>query len=392
MQVYSDPDEERRQKEADKRKSSAAGKGKEGEDDRDDHDDGKEKEFESPLPDGIAKGNPLKLEKIETKQSFTKPPLRYTESLLVRELEAKGIGRPSTYAAIITTIQDRGYVEQRERKLYATELGIKVSDMLVANFPALFDVKFTSKMEGDLDTIASGEVTYLNVMERFYRPLQSSLRQVSAGGGGSPALKTRRVGEITGGAAPEIDGEKARRRPKIAGTRTEQKCGKCGSPMELRKGNYGHYLACMGFPACRNIISCNEKGVPVERRDSAAPQQPEEGVPPCEKCGSPMARRRGSKGEFYGCTDYPNCRHTRPIPLDITCPACGQGALVERTGGRFNALFYACTRYPECRFTSSLKPINRPCAKCGNNWLVNAWNKDEGEYVECPKCRERDKV
>jgi DNA topoisomerase-1 len=333
----------------------------------------------------------------------------------VKELDAKGIGRPSTYSAIISTIQDRGYVEQKERKLHATELGMRVCDVLVAGFPALFDVKFTARMEGDLDTIAGGSATYLKVMQGFYKPLESALRSAGVLGRGPAQAGI----DASRPAAP-----RGVEKPK--GRKTDIVCGKCGSPMELRPGNYGHYLACLGFPACRNIISANEDGTPRVRLQAApqdavphpadGPADGSSGGPAsrrartaqapdasrtstaapgvaeavCDKCGAPMRRRKGkSGGEFFGCTSYPTCTATKAIPLGIKCPGCGEGDIVERVGGRFKNVFYACTRYPECRFTSGLKPVNTPCARCGNAWLVQAWSKDEGEFTECPKCKGR---
>jgi len=283
--------------------------------------DGENEERESDriLPE-VKKGEELKLESIDLKQSFTKPPARYTESLLVKEMEAKGIGRPSTYSSIISTIQERGYVEQKERRLYATDLGMRVCDVLVNGFPALFDMKFTARMEEQLDTIAGGNATYLDVMRRFYRPLSSALRSsgaLSSGKSGSsrPALK-RGTGESR---APRLKGKKS------------------------------------------DVV--------------------------CDKCGSPMVRRSGKNGEFYGCSNYPTCRNTRPVPLGITCPLCGQGDIVQRVGGRYQSVFYGCTRYPDCRFTSGLKPVNKPCSRCGNSWLTEAWSETEGDFLECPKCK-----
>ncbi|MEO5928794.1 MAG: type I DNA topoisomerase [Candidatus Kapaibacterium sp.] len=364
MQVYADDEEE---KETRKGKKSDS----EGED---------EGAGTVVLPENIRKGNELALEKIDTRQSFTKPPLRYTESLLVKELEAKGIGRPSTYSAIITTIQDRGYVEQTDRKLHATELGMKVCDALVAGFPALFDMKFTAKMEGDLDTIAGGKTTYLKVMQGFYAPLEKAL-------GGVAALGPAGGRGIT---APSRGAE----RPK--GVKSSVLCNKCGGAMELRVGNYGHYLACLAFPACRNIISATEDGAPKQRYiantgEAAGGTVSEAPAEICEKCGAPMRLRKAKSGsEFYGCTTYPACTATKPVSLGITCPSCDQGSIVSRTGGRYSSIFYACTRYPECRFTSSQKPVNRPCAKCGNKWLVEGFEAGEGNFIECPRCKARE--
>lgn len=380
LQVYDDPEE----KEAVKRVKGGTA------------DD--EKEDERALPEKIKKGEKLALEKVFLRQSFTKPPPRYTEALLVKEMESKGIGRPSTYASIIATVQDRGYVEQRERKLYATELGIKVSDALVDQFPALFDIRFTARMEGDLDTIASGTSTYLKVMKGFYSPFQKSLASAGLGEGIRGKLTDGKRG--TGKTLEKAKGRKS-----------DVVCNKCGSAMELRKGEYGHYVACLGFPACRNIISANEDGILKDqsRRSAEPPAKKGKSVAKkggtkqqdvaenaaaepekiCRSCGSPMLRRHGKSGEFYGCSNYPNCRQTEPVPIGVTCPLCNQGDIAERVGGRYNSTFYGCTRYPDCRFTSSLKPVNTHCTKCGNPWMTVAFDKESGEFMECPKCKGR---
>jgi len=373
MQVYADMEEE----EGAGKGGRGKGKAKGGTDAA----SGDDKELETVLPQNIREGDPLRLDDIENRQSFTRPPIRYTESLLVKEMEAKGIGRPSTYAAIISTVQQRGYVEQRERKLYATELGLKVCDALVLGFPALFDVRFTARMEGDLDTIAGGRTTYLKVLQGFYRPLLSALQGAGRGATG-PARKGLHLRH------PETERpEKGR----IEGAKSDALCEKCGSPMELRLGNYGHYLACLGFPNCRNIIPAGEDGKPRARPGSGLPISPQaaENIPACEKCGAPMVLRRGRSGEFYGCSAYPACTATRPVPLGVACPDCGRGDVVERKGSRFGNIFYGCSRYPDCRFTSSRKPVARPCPSCRNTWMVCAWTQEDGEFVECPKCGKR---
>jgi DNA topoisomerase I len=410
------------------------------------------------LPESIRKGDALALEKIDVKQSATKPPPRYTESLLVKELEAKGIGRPSTYASIISTIQDRGYVEQRERKLYATELGTRVCDALVEGFPALFDVRFTARMEGELDLIANGKATYRKVLEGFYAPFEKSLLALR--------LPAYSGGSSSSAAAAPVRARRATK--KIEGKPTGEKCAKCGSPMDLRNGRYGPYLACTAFPNCRNIVSVpggsaqleNEaatgaggsnwsanptiaaskrtaskgttsKGVSAKgnaskgsatKREGASPArtskatssrgtgsrdvlgsgsastmhgargQSPAGLPdvePCRECGSPMLLRRSKTGEFYGCSNYPSCRSTRPIPLGMKCPQCGEGDLAQRKGGRYDSVFYGCTRYPDCRFTSSQKPVAGECSRCSNAWLVEIDSPVDGKFLECPKCRAR---
>ncbi len=282
------------------------------------------------LPQTIRKGDPLRLASIDLRQRSTKPPPRFTESLLVKEMEARGIGRPSTYAATIATIQDRGYVEQKARRLYATELGMKVCDRLLEGFPSLFDVRFTARMENDLDAIASGSSTYLKVMQGFYRPFQRSLKAAGVDGK-APA---RRSGE--------------RRQRLTAGRRVDRR-------------------------------SRSEK--------SEAPK-PDPNVL-CGTCGSPMVRRKGRTGEFYGCSRYPECRGTKPIPLGVKCPQCEQGDVVERVGGKYSSVFFGCSRYPDCRFTSSHKPVAQACARCGNPYVVEVPGENSTVVLECPKCRAR---
>jgi len=306
MQVYDDVDEEKESK------SKSRG--------------GNDEDTDTTLPEHIRKGEALDLGSIESKQTQTRPPARYTESLLIKEMESKGIGRPSTYASIIATIQERGYVEQKERRLYATELGMRVCDALIAGFPSLFDIRFTARMEGDLDTIAGGDSSYLKVMQRFYRPLEKALAQVA------PGRAIRAV---------------PRAAPMIATTSSVT-------------------------------------------RQSAEGAPPESTAIVCPECGAAMRLRRGRQGgEFYGCARYPECAGTRPLPLGVTCPACSTGEIVQRVGGRYKSVFFACTRYPECRFTSKHLPVNHACTRCGNNFVVRFDSPAEGELVECPRCKAR---
>lgn len=402
MQVYGDEEEEKEKKEAGvevkdaKQKRGKSVKPSRDQSETKDSTDDDAAERDRVLPD-VKEGESLIIESADIRQSFTKPPARYTESLLVKEMEAKGIGRPSTYANIIQTIQDRGYVEQRERKLYATELGMKVCDALVVGFPALFDLKFTAKMEEELDTIAGGRTTYLETMRKFYRPLTAALGSagnLTSGEGGTGRLiggkgVRKKVKELPSG---DSSSSLPKRSEKPKGTPTDTLCQKCGLPMELREGNYGLYLACTGFPQCRNIISATPDGKP-RQRGTAEPQTAKTGQELsgiiCDKCGSPMIKRSSKNGEFYGCSNYPTCRNTKPIPLGIKCPQCNLGDIAQRVGGRYNSTFYACTRYPECRFTSSGKPIAQPCSNCDNTWTMEAWDQYDGAMIECPKCKMR---
>ena len=309
---------------------------------------------EKKLPPGLKKGTPLDLLTLQLKESATKPPPRYSESSLVKELEAKGIGRPSTYAATISTILDRGYVGEEKRYLHATTLGIRVSDTLVGAFPSLFDVKFTARMEKDLDTIATGRSTYLKVMQGFYKPFSGSLKRARI-----PAPTSSRGGEeksrgrvkITRTTRKSERDRLEKRSESMVGSRTIT-CPKCSSNMELREGKYGPYYACTAFPRCSNLIPAGEVAGGTDKLTG----KNETGDGPCPACGAPMVRRQGKNGEFLGCSTFPSCRTTQPVPLEHSCPSCRKGNLVERRTIKTGTTFYGCSRYPDCRYTADTLP------------------------------------
>ncbi len=272
------------------------------------NDNGDEEKDEAKLiPPGLEKDQKLALENVIENQHFTKPPPRYTESTLIKELESKGIGRPSTYALILGTIQDRNYVEVKDRKLFPTELGKKVNDVLVKNFPKILNVNFTAQMEEELDLIASGEIEYLKVMNDFYNPFSESLTRVEN------SLE------------------------KII-------CEKCGSEMEIKIGRYGKYLACTN-PDCKHVKSLK----------STNNSEPDYTGETCPKCGGKLVFRKGKFGEFIGCENYPDCDYTEQIKLNIKCPKCGEGDVVPRRA-KSGRMFYGCSRYPDCDFVSWKKP------------------------------------
>ncbi len=336
LQVYDDIKEE---------KSRKRGKGRSEED-----------ESEKLLPSGLKKGKSVDLLTIALKESRTKPPPRYSESSLVKELEAKGIGRPSTYAATIGTILDRGYVGEEARYLHATPLGIKVSDALVMAFPDLFDVKFTARMEKDLDTIATGVSTYLKVMNGFYRPFSSSLKRARIAPPQSAATEEKERGPVRLRKSSRRDEKKRLERASAVQTGSATiTCPKCSSNMELREGKYGPYYACTAFPKCSNLIPASEVGSDGEPAASHK-KRVETTDTSCPECGSPMVRRAGKNGEFLGCSGFPGCRKTMPIPLEHDCPACGKGKLVERRSKKTGTSFYGCSRFPECRHTLETLP------------------------------------
>lgn len=262
------------------------------------------------IPAGLEKDQQMKLKELNPNQHFTKPPPRFTESSLIKELESNGIGRPSTYAMIMGTIIDRKYVEQIERKLIPTELGRKVNTILVKNFSNIFNVNFTAKMEEELDLIADGEIGYLKVLNDFYEPFSKTLREV------------------------EANLEKI-------------KCDKCGSDMDIKMGRFGKFLACTNYPECKNIKSLKDfspnGGAPEPTGDD------------CPKCGSKTVFREGKFGRFIGCEKYPDCDFTKIVTLGLKCPKCSDGEVISRRTKR-GKIFYGCNRYPDCDFASWTLP------------------------------------
>ncbi len=266
------------------------------------------------LPE-LEEGEAVNLKEINTKQHFTKPPARFTEASLIKELEKHGIGRPSTYAPIISTLTERNYIEKIDkRNLKPNEIGIIVSDLLAQHFSSIVDLKFTAKMEDDLDKVASGEKKWQPLIGEFYNDFEENLKKK----------------------------EKEIKKEDIMEEKTEEKCDKCGSDMVIKTGRFGKFLACKGYPECKNTK-------PLEETE-------EEEVDPCEQCGNPMKLKRSKFGEFYGCTNYPECKNIRKKDNKTgdKCPTCSEGDVVERVSKR-GSKFYGCSRYPECDFISNKK-------------------------------------
>ena len=303
----------------------------------------------SRVPANVTAGDHADVRDVQPHQHFTKPPARFTESTLVKELESLGIGRPSTYALIVDTIQARKYVLQKDRRLYPTDLGKAINKILVENFPKLFDVAFTAQMEEELDTIASGKQTYLQVMDDFYRPFILSVEGVSKQ---SAAIK-RSLQEST-----------------------SETCELCGKPMIIKWGRNGRFMACSGYPECKNT-----KPLPHEQEQLRLAS----GIK-CEVCGGDMVVKGGRFGAFLGCSNYPKCTNTRPIGIGVKCPKCKQGDIIERKTKR-KRTFFGCSRYPDCDFASWDRPVDRQCDTCGNPYMVQKYNQSRGEYLACPSCK-----
>jgi DNA topoisomerase-1 len=301
------------------------------------------------LPASLREGQSAGLNSVVPHRHETSPPPRFTESSLVKTLEALGIGRPSTYAMIVGTIIDRKYVEQKDRKLYALSLGMEVNKLLTTYFPHIFNVKFTAKMEEELDTIASGKYSYKKVMDDFYIPFHESLEKVSK--------KTTAI-------------------KKSLQEETKEICELCGKPLLIKWGRNGRFMACSGYPACKNT-----KPLPEDREKV----QHLAGIK-CELCSGDMLVRSSRFGTFLGCSNYPKCTNTKPISMGIKCPKCKKGDIIERKTKR-KRTFYGCSQYPECDFASWDKPLDQPCETCGSLYVVVKYSEKRGEYIKCPACK-----
>ncbi len=278
-------------------------------------------------------GEVLKLGALDPKQHFTQPPPRYTEAALVKALEERGIGRPSTYAQIISTIQDRGYVRRERGTLYPTELGLQVTDLLVPFFPEIMDVEFTAQMEESLDKIEEGDSPWVETVGKFYKRFAKDLKAASG-----------KMKNLKGGAE------------------TDESCPQCGNSLLERWGRYGKFLACSGYPECKYTkdLSGNGRG-----RAEDIPTNES-----CPVCGKPMVIKEGRYGKFVACSGYPECKTTKSLTTGIRCPQDGcDGELVERRSKRGKA-YYACSRYPACKFVLWRRPILTPCPKCEAPFLT----------------------
>ncbi|MBI1804459.1 MAG: type I DNA topoisomerase [Ignavibacteriae bacterium] len=301
------------------------------------------------LSESLAEGQSTQLISVISNRHETSPPPRYTESSLVKTLEALGIGRPSTYAMIVGTIIDRKYVEQQDRKLYALDLGLELNRMLTTHFSQIFNVRFTAKMEEELDTIASGKNDYKTVLDDFYLPFHESLEKVSKK---APAIK------------------------KSLQVETDEVCELCGKSMLIKWGRNGRFMACSGYPACKNTHPLPEDQEKLQHLAGLK----------CELCGGNMLVRSSKFGTFLGCSNYPKCTNTKPISMGIKCPKCKDGEVIERKTKR-KRTFYGCSRYPGCDFASWDKPIDRQCDTCGSPYMVVKYSQKRGEYLKCPSCK-----
>ena len=279
----------------------------------------------------------LGLIKIISEQHFTQPPARFNEASLIKVLEELGIGRPSTYAPTISTIQDRGYIEKIEKRLHPQEIGVIVNKLLVEHFPKIVDVKFTAKMEEDLDKVAENKKDWVIILNDFYKPFNKNLMEKEK----------------------EID------KKELTEEKTNEKCEKCKSPMIIKLGRFGKFMACSNYPDCKNTKQLNDKG---------EIEEPETTNEVCEKCGKPMTFKIGRYGKFLGCSGYPDCKNIKSIvkSTGVQCPECDKGEIVEKKS-KAGKIFYACNQYPSCKHALWSKPTGEKCSKC-DSLMVYAKN------------------
>jgi DNA topoisomerase I len=324
---------------------------------------------QQPLPP-LAEGDRLDLLDIVPKQHFTQPPPRFSEASLVKELEENGIGRPSTYAAILSTIREKGYVELVKGYFHPSELGFIVNDLLIASFPEVFDVEFTARMEDNLDRVETAELDALSVLTSFYGPFREKL-----GSAEEQMLSVKGVGIATDLTCPQCNQHR----------------------LHIKMGKNGHFLACSGYPDCsysRDYVR-DEKGHihPVEPlRETATDKS-------CPVCRQPMVVKRGKYGEFLACSGFPKCSHTESIngaangkSIGMTCPEQGCGGDIVEKKSKRGKIFYGCSRYPDCKFATWDKPVTKPCPACNAPYMVEKTSKREGTYLACAnaECRYKD--
>ncbi|MGV1100455.1 type I DNA topoisomerase [Thiovibrio sp. JS02] len=305
------------------------------------------------LPD-LKKGDTVQATAIDPKQHFTQPPPRYTEATLVKALEENGVGRPSTYASILSTIQEKEYVLLEQRKFMPTDLGKLVNELLVAHFPDVLDIEFTASMEEKLDEVEAGKSQWLAILRDFYGPFSKTLDK----------------------AKEEMKSVKKTAIP------TDLSCLLCEGKMVIKWGRNGEFLACENYPQCKHTQdftkSENGKIVPV------AKEQPEESSEVCEKCGKPMVFKHGRFGKFLACSGYPKCKNIRATGTGVKCPEEGcDGEIIQKISKR-GKVFYSCSRYPKCTFALWDRPVNEQCPECGSPYLLERETKKEGPHLKCP--------
>jgi len=359
------------------------------------------------LPE-LVQGQKLTLKGLKPEQHFTEPPPRFNEASLVKELEERGIGRPSTYSAIISTIQERQYVQKSGGKFIPTEIGMVVTDLLVANFKDIFDPQYTARLEEELDEIEEGKETWTDALKGFYKKFEKELHYAEkhmenvkrmekptdekCERCGSPlVIKWGKHGSFFACSSydktdpnsctftkenpidlPDLDSAD------VQETTQEEYCENCGRPMVLKRGRFGQFMACTGYPDCKTTRRLDQgKKIPDIPLDEK-----------CPECGRNLLLRHGRYGEFISCSGYPDCKWVKQNYIGVKCPECKTGDLAEKKARRGN-LFYGCSNYPKCKFTSAYKLVDEPCPECGSPYLLEK-NLKSGSFLVCPNSKRTD--
>lgn len=312
------------------------------------------------LPE-LAVDEQLPVDKIEYQQHQTEPKPRYSEASLVKTLEELGIGRPSTFVSIISTLKKREYVIMEKKRFSPTDIGVIVNSFLVAHLTSYVDYKFTANLEDTLDDVSNGTAKKLPVLREFWKDLEN------------------KIGEKQNIARSELVSEK-----------TGEACPKCGKDLLIKLGKYGKFIGCSGYPECKHMQKINKDGSIVAEGDKVEPEVVEGRV--CPKDGGVLVIRTGRFGKFISCKNYPKCKHIENIDkpaesddLNVTCPECKTGHIVQKKN-RFGNWFYACDNYPTCKTLFNHKPLDEKCPECGYAMLLHKVTKSKGEQIVCPKC------
>ena len=346
----------------------------------------------------VAEGELLRLLQLTPTQHFTEPPPRYTEARLVKTLEEKGIGRPSTYAAILSTIQEREYTQKKDGKFRPTELGTVVTDQLVKHFADIFDVRYTARMEEELDEIEEGKMTWVEALEEFYGKFAKDLEEAkvhmenvkrqeiptdeACEKCGKPmAIKWGQFGSFlacTGypecANTKEMDRESAGEQD--ASDADVEPCPSCGRPMTLKRGRFGQFYACTGYPDCKTTRKIGAKDSPPRGPDVATDE-------PCPKCGHNLVIKDGRHGPFTACSNYPDCRYIKPKTIGVPCPSPGCGGELSERRSRRGRPFYGCTNYPSCEFVLWQRPVPEECPRCHAPFVLEKTTRKDGTFRYC---------
>jgi DNA topoisomerase-1 len=365
---------------------------KEGKDQLDEEDE--ELKHHLPL---VTEGERLRFKAIRPEQHFTEPPPRYNEATLVKRLESDGVGRPSTYASIISTIQEREYVKKDGGRFTPTELGMVVTDLLLESFDDIFDVTYTARMEEELDEIEEGKIDWRVAMQEFYERFDKDLKhaeehmtnikrmekptdEICPKCGKPLVIKWGKHGSFIACTGypectytreltvdlPDVD------KADLSEQGDEEYCENCGRPMVLKKGRFGTFLACTGYPDCKTTKQIGgQQKKPDQKLDETCPQ-----------CGNHLVLKTGRFGEFTACSNYPTCKYVKQKTIGVKCPECNEGEVVERRSKR-GKTFYGCNRWPECNFVAWGKPVPEKCPECGSPYMIEKWLK-AGTVWQCP--------